>query len=228
MTALAVHEAEAITTAIAGHLDALAENYAAVLPLIREAIEKGVPEILGYRSVGEYVSDRFKGALTGLGIDVRREVVAELSGAGLSTRAIAPIVGVSNYTVHADQAGVRNQTPAGVDPVTGEDCPPPVVGLDGKRYTRKAPAPVETAAERAAREERDNDRQHCHVMGRSLLWLSQFEHPESRHRSINEIWPAGADGASPPQREMHDPNRIRSVADALTTYADELEASNAR
>ncbi len=45
----------------------------------------------------------------------RRDLVAWLSGQGMSTRAIAPIVGVSKDTVHRDIAGVSNETPAPVE-----------------------------------------------------------------------------------------------------------------
>lgn len=109
--AAAERRAERITL----RLDAIADNYRAVLPMIREAIEKRDDLALGYRSPGDYVSDRFGQALAGLGIEVRRAVVGELTQAGLSTRAIAPVVGVSNKTVHADRealAGVTSVTPA--------------------------------------------------------------------------------------------------------------------
>ena len=43
--------------------------------------------------------------------DERRDVVAWLSGQGMSTRAIAPIVGVNRETVAADLRGGRNLPP---------------------------------------------------------------------------------------------------------------------
>ena len=101
---------------IRDRLDLIADNYTSVLPLIREAIEKRDDIALGYRSVGEYVSDRFGGALTRLGIEVRREVVRELTDAGLSTRAIAPIVGVHRDTVAEDIRGGGNPPPADPEP----------------------------------------------------------------------------------------------------------------
>jgi hypothetical protein len=80
--------------------------------------------------------------------DVRQELVAELHAQGMSTRAIAPIVGVDNKTVHNDIkriAGVENSTPehpapepesywspeesfVGAHPITGEiiDAPVPL------------------------------------------------------------------------------------------------------
>ena len=54
--------------------------------------------------------------------DERREAIAELREAGLSTRAIGAALGVSKDTVHRDLAGVSNETPA------------PVTGADGKTY----------------------------------------------------------------------------------------------
>lgn len=106
--AAAERRAERITL----RLEAIADNYNAVLPMIREAIEKRDDMALGYRSPGEYVADRFGQSLAGLGVDVRRAVVGELTQAGLSTRAIAPIVGVHHDTVARDrQAGVVDTTP---------------------------------------------------------------------------------------------------------------------
>lgn len=107
--AAAERRAERITL----RLDAIADNYRAVLPMIREAIEKRDDLALGYRSPGDYVSDRFGQSLSGLGIEVRRAVVGELTEAGLSTRAIAPVVGVSDRTVANDQkAGAKDFAPA--------------------------------------------------------------------------------------------------------------------
>lgn len=92
--------------------------------MIREAIEKRDDLALGYRSPGEYVADRFGGALTRLGVKVRREVVRELTAAGMSTRAIGPVVGVSNKTVSIDlRSPVTEVTPA-VDRTTGEILAP--------------------------------------------------------------------------------------------------------
>jgi hypothetical protein len=152
--AAAERRAERITL----RLDAIADNYNAVLPMIREAIEKRDDLALGYRSPGDYVSDRFGQALAGLGIEVRRAVVGELTAAGLSTRAIAPVVGVSNFTVHEDQkatAPVRDLTPEPSDEWPEDDLPTPiefdpepvadvtprpVTGIDGKEYPRPTPA----------------------------------------------------------------------------------------
>jgi len=58
------------------------------------------------------MADVFADAPLRLERDARQELVAELASQGMSTRAIAPIVGVSNKTVHEDIAGVTSVTPA--------------------------------------------------------------------------------------------------------------------
>lgn len=149
-TAAAERRAERIRL----RLDAIADNYQAVLPMIREAIEKRDDLALGYRSPGEYVADRFGGALSNLGIEVRREVVRELTQAGMSTRAIAPVVGVSDVTVLRDQGATRVApgTPRRVEPPvavpTTEPLRPPVVGIDGKAYSPRGRQAQRDDAER--------------------------------------------------------------------------------
>lgn len=115
-------EASSITTRISVKLDAIADNYESVMPLIRDAITRQAYVALGYVSPGAYVADRFGHALSRLGIELRREVVRELSEAGLSTRAIAPVVAVSHVTVATDiAAGVKPLTPAPVFEPSGMD-----------------------------------------------------------------------------------------------------------
>lgn len=116
---------------------------------------------LGFPSWTAYITDLFGDEPLRLARDVRRELVAELSEAGMSTRAIAPIVGVSQDTVVKDiNRGERNLSPEPiqsegfiVNPSTGEllDAPAEttehtvtekvktVTGLDGKEYKRPEP-----------------------------------------------------------------------------------------
>lgn len=160
-------EAERITSRIADKLDSIADNLEQVLPLIGEALTRKAWDALDYASPTEYVSARFAGALTRLPVEVRRPVVAELSAAGMSTRAIAPIVGASKDTVHRDiVAGVSNETPE-IDPSQSEPPAPltdepgqvtkltgsnsvvnpgqelprseNIIGKDGKEYKRPEP-----------------------------------------------------------------------------------------
>lgn len=159
--------AERRATKIGLRLDTSAENFEAAMEMMRAAIRDRDDLALGYRSPGDYLSDRFGGKLARLGVDLRREVVRELTEAGLSTRAIAPVVGISHMTVTRDlESGVTDVTPApqtpepaaGGEAVTGSgqapegevtpgDMPPPVratrppvTGIDGKTYTAPAPA----------------------------------------------------------------------------------------
>lgn len=121
--------AERLSERIGTRLETIATNYLAVMPLIREAVARNAHAVLGYPSPGAYIKDRFGESLAKLGAELRREVVRELSSAGLSTRAIAPVVGVSNKTVHQDL-----QVLPGVTPDAEQDERVPVVGIDGKTY----------------------------------------------------------------------------------------------
>lgn len=204
MTAVALDTAAAERRAerIRLRLDTIADNYATVLPMIREAIEARDFEALGYVSVSAYVEDRFGGALTKLGIDVRREVVRELTAAGMSSRAIAPVVGVSQGQVSKDRQVIPQESPAPVvDRETGEvlqpagapvpvitedgpaPAPRPIQGRDGKTYTRPAPRPEtpERAAQREALAELTATpadveyRQNFRKAYRAALTLAQFD-----------------------------------------------------
>lgn len=161
--AAAERRAERITL----RLDAIAENYRMVLPMIREAIEKRDDIALGYRSPGEYVSDRFGQSLAGLGIEVRRAVVGELTEAGMSTRAIAPVVDADHSTVVRDLRRGASAPPADTPKpgIVNDDEPSPLsdhasgpvkltgpnsasdpgeqrtTGIDGKSYPKSQPAP---------------------------------------------------------------------------------------
>lgn len=127
-TVVDTNAAERRAIKISLRLDTIADNYEAVMPMIREAIELGDHLTLGYRSPGDYLSDRFGKTLSRLPIGVRREAVGELTDAGLSTRAIGAVLDVSNYTVSKDrqalEAGVRSLTPESApSAVTPGDAP---------------------------------------------------------------------------------------------------------
>ncbi|PZE66942.1 helix-turn-helix domain-containing protein [Curtobacterium sp. MCBD17_021] len=114
-------EAERISTRIGLRLDTIGDNYVAVMPMIREAIERQAYAALGYKSHGAYAQDRFGDALAKVGVELRREIVRELAEAGMSVRAIAPIVGTSHMTVSRDLAPVTPVTPAETAPPVGGD-----------------------------------------------------------------------------------------------------------
>lgn len=101
-TQLTREAAERISTRISLRLDTVADNWTGALDLIRAAINGEAFRALGYLSHGAYVSDRFGSALEKLGVEIRREFVRELNDAGLSTRAIAPVFGVTRQMISKD------------------------------------------------------------------------------------------------------------------------------
>lgn len=116
-----------------------------VMTTLQEAQDGSASELLGYASWTAYVSDVLGDAPLRLERDQRQELVAELAAQGLSTRAIAPIVGASVSTVKTDvqvansgHLGVAtHQTMMQVNPDTGEveDVPARhVTGMDGNSY----------------------------------------------------------------------------------------------
>lgn len=161
-----------------------------VWDLIVEAYTSRAWATLGYESWDDYTRWEFDGARIALPREDRQEVVASLRDSGLSLRAIASATGVSKGTVQNDLATGQNcpvepatittTTTQHVDAVTGEilDPPPdspsppssgpqapegvPIVGVNGKTYTRPAPPAhdpatqiAEQAQERAEKFSRD-------------------------------------------------------------------------
>lgn len=164
--AMSVDEARHLTERIRHAASTVAESVEKLRALVEEAKAGSAHLLLGYASWTAYISDVLGSQPLRLERDVRRELVGYLSSQDMSTRAIAPIVGVSDFTVRADIAGARNLAPdlkSGfrVDESTGEvfddetaytiatdDAKPVVIaevrrstvtGLDGKTY--QAPAP---------------------------------------------------------------------------------------
>lgn len=208
--AAAERRAERITL----RLDSIAENYRAVMPMIREAIEKRDDIALGYRSPGEYVADRFGQSLANLGIQVRRAVVAELTEAGLSTRAIAPVVGVSNKTVHGDlTAGVtRGNTSTSnlPDDTTGEEVTPS--GAD-QPVTAGAPEVEESPGRRV---------EHSPAPRRPVTGLDgkTYTPPKTEEQKVSE---AVAEFPDLAYYAESDPKRVVLMADDLRRYREQGE-----
>jgi hypothetical protein len=157
-------DARQITDRIRG----LLENAHAAATTLRAAIadahERQVYIALGYESWTAYVSEEFRGLGSSLDRGNRQVLVMELADLGMSTRAIAPVVGVDRKTVERD---VRAAIEVGHDvpPATPEPAvadyereaikPPPapaprvVTGLDGKSYTRMSRDAIALRVERA-------------------------------------------------------------------------------
>jgi hypothetical protein len=124
--AMTVTEATSITARIKLLVQTITETTEKVTDLIEKAEAGRAWQALGYSSWTSYVAEEFSDVLTGLARAERIPVVEKLSAAGMSTRAIAPVVGVSNKTISQDLAAAR-VTPGNTSPVTG---------VDGKVYTR--------------------------------------------------------------------------------------------
>jgi hypothetical protein len=145
-----------------------------VLEYIEDAKTREAWKALGYSSWTLYVSEEFTDALAGLRRVDRVPIVEKLSATGMSTRAISPVVGVSQGQVvkdlsevihkesraatptveHAcsDTAASEIDTNATLDTAAGEvlDEQPietKVIGLDGKTYRAK-PAQARKPASR--------------------------------------------------------------------------------
>lgn len=108
------------------------ENLPKLWRLIEEAKNGGDDRLLGYASWTAYVTDVFSDEPMRLPREERQQLVSMLAGEGMSTRAIAPIVGVDNKTVHNDLkrvAVVENSTPAGPSIIAPAD-PAVIEALD--------------------------------------------------------------------------------------------------
>lgn len=163
---LSVDDARRLTERIRLTAHSARESITKLHELVDEAKAGNVHLALGYQSWTAYLSEVLGEEPLRLARDQRQELVGYLAGEGMSTRAIAPIVGVDNKTVHNDlkkiMAPVENSTPE-PDPRDAARsavaaafaqrdepaAPAKVTGLDGKSYTKPAPAAPKTAARRA-------------------------------------------------------------------------------
>ncbi|MBV5244454.1 hypothetical protein KUF57_13015 [Mycolicibacterium sp. PAM1] len=118
------------------------DNFAKLAELVDKAKHGQVHKVLGFASWTAYLADALGGQLE-LSSDVRREVVALMAGEGMSERAIAAAVGVSQPTVHRDIGQVIHaESPDDADADDAEDADygdhaPPVTGMDGKTYAKR-------------------------------------------------------------------------------------------
>lgn len=123
-------EARRLTERIRSALDRVSTAWVDLAERITEAYQRRADLALGYGSWSEYAEAELKPA-EGLAADVRRQLVGMLSAQGMSTRAIAPTVGVSVATAKRDVQVAQPEPPAAherVDPATGE-----VLDLDTHR-----------------------------------------------------------------------------------------------
>jgi hypothetical protein len=248
--------AERLSGRISARLDAIADNYVAVMPLIREALNRNAFAVLGYNSPGAYVKDRFGDALAKLAPEVRREVVKELSNAGMSTRAIAPVVGVSNKTVHQDMQVLPQVTPEAVvediDPIDADvadaiaaDAPSPDWFDNVDLKTGEVPEPVAPRPvvgldgktyQQKPREPKPvavgdfanhaNAVQAAKNIGDALATFLTFSTANYRARILTDWWPLGKEAVLPANRDLFNPAQLREIAGSLEHLATEMEQQN--
>lgn len=90
--------------------------------------------VLGYASWEALCDAELDGARIALPRQQRQEVVCDLRGAGMSTRAIASAVGVNHATVVRDLGSIGADAPV--------DTPPTITGLDGRTRTARPTRPA--------------------------------------------------------------------------------------
>ena len=99
-------EARQVTNGIRLALDRVSTAWADLAERISDAYQRRADLALGYGSWAEYADAELKPA-EGLAAEVRRQLVGMLSQAGMSTRAIAPTVGVGQTQVRRDEVSLK-------------------------------------------------------------------------------------------------------------------------
>ncbi len=159
--ALTEAEARSLTGQIRSLGEGIADRVDLLVDKVRQARDGQAHVALGYKSWTEYVQNEFAGVLPRLDRQSRRELVTALTETGMSSRAIALVVGVSQSTVADDvtssghllveatdnqfeQAITEARTDGDLSRANVEQkitaIPTNnVVGIDGKSYPRPEP-----------------------------------------------------------------------------------------
>lgn len=113
--------ARRITERICILLDSVAGQMDRLAHAVQDAYAKRVDQVLGYDSWADYAEHEFGPHTVNLAAPIRRELVSHLSEAGMSTRAIAPAVGVSRQQIVRDRRnGEVSQKVTPVDPESSD------------------------------------------------------------------------------------------------------------
>ena len=119
--AMTEHEARRVTERIRAIAVTVKDQLEKLQTLLNEARDGEAWRVLGYASWTAYLTDVMGEQPLRLPRDERQQIVGYLAGEGMSSRAIAPIVGAGHVTVTRDIARVSNETPAPtVDYVTDQ------------------------------------------------------------------------------------------------------------
>lgn len=153
-------DAQRLTERIRLSLDSVAQTWDRLASQVAEAYQRRADKALGYESWADYAQAEFGEKTASIAAPIRRELVSTLSAEGMSTRAIAPAVGVSQQAVskelhHPDVTTKLSPAPtaeprpskswsdfaAAVEQQVNAQ-PAKVTGLDGKTYQKpKTPTP---------------------------------------------------------------------------------------
>ncbi len=168
---------KALDTDIRAMAKSIAKDLAEFRILIERARTENLWERLGFKSWTAYISDVISRSMTALAVDDRRAIVAVLDDEGMSQRAIAAAIGVSQKTVDRDLDELsRDDSVAQAD-----DSDARRTGLDGKSrpaHPKRKPAPPVTPP--AAPQGDDDPPESTPVtgldiwlMGHRLRWMSK-------------------------------------------------------
>jgi predicted XRE-type DNA-binding protein len=124
-----IDEARSLDTSLRSEAHTVARSMIELKSLIEAARERQIHSLLGFTSWTAYIADVVSKEMDVLPRDDRQQIVALMSGEGMSQRAIADALGVSQSTVRDDVS--RNYSPG----LPGEV----ITGLDGKSYPAQKP-----------------------------------------------------------------------------------------
>ena len=251
LTMLSAADAQRLTQRIKITAGSIRDNMFKLRNQLDEARNSNAWQVLGFSSWTAYLSDTLGDEPMRVSREDRQKLVEYLSGEGLSTRAIAPIVGATKSQVARDIAAtpVPNGTPepgatpapapavAGPDAspthertatvnldtgeLTEESAPAPIIGLDGKTYKRPEPKPVPSGDTAEVLTAENESR----AIGRALAAMHGMSNPAHRERVISRWWPLGSDAVPPDARALFEPRALRDIATHIMQLADELEDS---
>lgn len=136
--------------------ESVAGSVTTLLALIAEAQQGRIHRVLGFASWPAYLADALSRLRLAVNAIERRELVAVMADEGMSNRAIAQAVGVTEITVRRDRQVRHDVAPEPVslvaplvDAAHAEAAAvieasrqlPVITGIDGKTYTRPEPKP---------------------------------------------------------------------------------------
>lgn len=232
---LSAHDARLLTQRIQLVAGNAREALEKLHVLVEQARSGGAHAALGFASWTDYLSSTLGASPMRLDREQRRELVSYLAGEGMSTRAIAPIVGVHHDTVASD---IKESAPVGFPTAARPVAPKPIRGRDGKTYVRPEPKPdraaqaVESYPELQHYRDKGDDQQAARIASA----LDGMDEPERERRRevLAKHIDADKRGALTPEPDpiaglREDADRVFLAANtatrALRQYGDAIAAA---